>query len=103
MIESIKGVQRIAAKLMHFDGAYLRFVGDLQISRYRGGELVETYEDEAILNSCTSVTPAEKEEARQCVDCGVVRWRTARSQAAPPRKQLPGTDGFASPQAVSSS
>jgi hypothetical protein len=72
MIESIKGVQRIAAKLMHFDGAYLRFVGDLQISRYRGGELVETYEDEAILNSCTSVTPAEKEEARQCVDCGVV-------------------------------
>ena len=33
MVETIKGVKRIAAKLMHFDGAYLRFVGDLQISR----------------------------------------------------------------------
>jgi hypothetical protein len=33
---------------MHFDGAYLRFVGDLQVSRYRAGELVETFEDDAI-------------------------------------------------------
>jgi hypothetical protein len=43
MVESIQSVRRIAAKLMHFDGAHLRFVGDFQISRYRGGELVETY------------------------------------------------------------
>ena len=48
MVDSVKGVRRIAAKLMHFDGAYLRFVGDLQISKYQGGELVETYKDEAI-------------------------------------------------------
>jgi hypothetical protein len=48
MVDSIKGIQRIAAKLMHFDGAYLRFVGDLQISKYRGGEPVETYKDDAI-------------------------------------------------------
>jgi hypothetical protein len=48
MVDSIKGVQRIAAKLMHFDGAYLRFAGDLEISRYRGGELVEAHKDDAI-------------------------------------------------------
>lgn len=40
--------KRIAAKLIRFDGAYLRFVGDLQISRYRAGELVETHKDDAI-------------------------------------------------------
>jgi hypothetical protein len=28
--------------------AYLRFVGDLQISRYRAGDLAETYKDDAI-------------------------------------------------------
>jgi hypothetical protein len=48
MVDSITGVKRIAAKLMHFDGAYLRFVGDLEISRSRGAGLVETYKDEAI-------------------------------------------------------
>ena len=48
MLDAITGVKRIAAKLMGFDGAYLRFVGDLQISRHRGEELVETYNDDAI-------------------------------------------------------
>jgi hypothetical protein len=48
MVDSIKGVRRIAAKLMHFDGAYLRFVGDLEVSRYRGADLVETFKDDAI-------------------------------------------------------
>ncbi len=48
MVDSIKGLKRIAAKLAHFDGAYLRFVGDLEISRYRAGELVETHKDDAI-------------------------------------------------------
>ncbi len=48
MIDTIKGVKRIAARLAHFDGAYLRFVGDLEISRYRAGELAETYQDDAI-------------------------------------------------------
>ncbi len=32
----------------HFDGAYLRFAGDIEISRYRGSELAETYSDDAI-------------------------------------------------------
>jgi hypothetical protein len=48
MVDTIKGVKHIAAKLAHFDGAYLRFIGDIEISRYRGGELVETHKDDAI-------------------------------------------------------
>jgi CrtC N-terminal lipocalin domain len=48
MIDTIKGVKHVAAKLAGFDGAYLRFAGDLEISRYRGDELVETHKDDAI-------------------------------------------------------
>jgi hypothetical protein len=48
MVDTIKGVRHVAAKLMHFDGAYLRFAGDLQISRYRGSALLETHKDDAI-------------------------------------------------------
>ena len=48
MIDTIKGVKRIAGRLAHFDGAYLRFTGDIEISRYRGGELAETHKDDAI-------------------------------------------------------
>ncbi len=48
MVDSVKGVKRIAAKLARFDGAYLRFVGAIEISRYRGGELVETHKNDAI-------------------------------------------------------
>jgi hypothetical protein len=48
MIDTLKGIKRIAAMLMRFDGAYLRFVGDLQISRYRASDLVETFKDSAI-------------------------------------------------------
>jgi hypothetical protein len=48
MVDSIKGLKRIFAKLAHFDGAYLRFVGDIEISRYRGGDLIETHKDDAI-------------------------------------------------------
>lgn len=48
MVDTIKGVKRIAAKLARFDGAYLRFVGDIEILQYRGGELVEIHKDNAI-------------------------------------------------------
>jgi hypothetical protein len=48
MVDTIKGVKRIAAKLAHFDGAYLRFTGDIEISRYRDSELAETHKDDAI-------------------------------------------------------
>jgi predicted secreted hydrolase len=48
MVDNIKGVKRLVARLAHFDGAYLRFVGDIEISRYRGVELVETHKNDAI-------------------------------------------------------
>jgi len=48
MIDSIKGAKRIAARLANFDGAYLRFVGDLEISHDRGNGQVETYKNDAI-------------------------------------------------------
>jgi hypothetical protein len=48
MIDSVKGLKHIAARLARFDGAYLRFAGDIEISRYRGAELIETHRDEAI-------------------------------------------------------
>jgi len=48
MIDGVKGIKRVAAKLAHFDGAYLRFVGDVEISHFRAEELLETHKDEAI-------------------------------------------------------
>jgi hypothetical protein len=48
MVDAVKGVKRVAAKLSHFDGAYLRFVGDIEISRYRSDDLIETHKDDAI-------------------------------------------------------
>jgi hypothetical protein len=48
MVDGITGLKRAAARLAHFDGAYLRFAGDVEISRYRGGELAESYKDDAI-------------------------------------------------------
>jgi len=48
MIDNVKGLKHIAARLARFDGAYLRFGGDVQVSHQRGSELIETYSDEAI-------------------------------------------------------
>lgn len=48
MIDSVKGLKHIAARLAGFDGAYLRFAGDLEVSHHRRGELIDTYKDEAI-------------------------------------------------------
>jgi hypothetical protein len=48
MVDALKGVKRVAAKLARFDGAYLRFVGSIEIFRYRQEELVETHKDDAI-------------------------------------------------------
>ena len=48
MIDGVKGIKRVAAKLAHFDGAYLRFVGNVEISHFRGDILLETDKDEAI-------------------------------------------------------
>jgi hypothetical protein len=48
MIDSVKGLKHIAARLAHFDGAYLRFAGDIEVSHERGSELIETHKNEAI-------------------------------------------------------
>jgi pyruvate dehydrogenase complex dehydrogenase (E1) component len=48
MIDSLMGLKHVAARLAHFDGAYLRFAGDLEVSHHQGSELIEAYKDEAI-------------------------------------------------------
>jgi hypothetical protein len=48
MIDQLHGPQRVLAQLARFDGAYLRFAGDLEIEHHRGGELVEKHSSEAI-------------------------------------------------------
>jgi hypothetical protein len=48
MIDSVKGLKHVAARLARFDGAYLRFAGDIEVSHHHRGELVETHTDEAI-------------------------------------------------------
>jgi CrtC N-terminal lipocalin domain len=48
MIDSVKGLKHVAARLVRFDGAYLRFAGDIEVSHHHGGELIETHADEAI-------------------------------------------------------
>jgi hypothetical protein len=41
MIEGLHGVKRAAAELFHFDGAYLRFAGEVRVEHYRGAEIVD--------------------------------------------------------------
>jgi hypothetical protein len=48
MIDGVKGLKHVAARLARFDGAYLRFAGDIEVSRHHGSDLTETYKDEAI-------------------------------------------------------
>jgi hypothetical protein len=49
MIEGLHGVKRAAAELLRFDGAYLRFSGEVRVEHYRGAEIVDQYAtDDAI-------------------------------------------------------
>jgi hypothetical protein len=48
MIDDVKGVKHLAARLARFDGAYLRFAGDIEVAHHHGTELIETHKDEAI-------------------------------------------------------
>jgi hypothetical protein len=41
MIESLHGVKRAAAEFVRFDGAYLRFSGEVRVEHYRGAEIVD--------------------------------------------------------------
>jgi hypothetical protein len=47
-VEQMHGWRKAAARLIGFDGAYLRFVGDVTIERWAKGEVIESYTDEAI-------------------------------------------------------
>jgi hypothetical protein len=43
MIEGLHGVKRVAAELLRFDGAYLRFSGEVRVEHYQGADLVDQY------------------------------------------------------------
>jgi hypothetical protein len=47
-IDDLKGPKKAAAVLVGFDGAYLRFAGELRIEHYQGAELLESHADEAL-------------------------------------------------------
>jgi hypothetical protein len=47
-IDELKGPKKLAAKLAGFDGAYLRFAGELRIEHYQGEELVDSHADDAL-------------------------------------------------------
>ncbi|HMA37833.1 MAG TPA: hypothetical protein VKY74_25500 [Chloroflexia bacterium] len=48
LFETIKGFMALLARLAGFDGAFLRFTGDLAIDRYDGEQVAESYHDDAI-------------------------------------------------------
>ena len=43
MIDRLGGVKRAAAELLRFDGAYLRFSGEVRVEHYLGAEIVDQY------------------------------------------------------------
>jgi len=47
-INQVKGLKWLAAKAIGFDGAYLRFSGKLQMEQFKGEQVVEHYESDAI-------------------------------------------------------
>jgi hypothetical protein len=48
LINDLDGLKKAAAKLVRFDGAYLRFSGELRIEHEHAGEIVDSYADSAI-------------------------------------------------------
>jgi hypothetical protein len=48
LINELDGVKKVAAKLVRFDGAYLRFTGELRIEHRHAGAIVDSYTDSAI-------------------------------------------------------
>jgi hypothetical protein len=48
MIDDLKGPQKIAAKVVGFDGAYLRFAGELRVERYQSEQLLESHAADAL-------------------------------------------------------
>ena len=48
LVDTIHGIRHILARLIGFDGKFLRFTGDLTMDHYEGGKIVESERDEAI-------------------------------------------------------
>jgi hypothetical protein len=48
LINELDGFKKVAAKLARFDGAYLRFTGELRIEHHHAGKIVDSYTDSAI-------------------------------------------------------
>ncbi|MFD5142448.1 hydroxyneurosporene dehydrogenase [Streptomyces sp. NPDC058401] len=48
LIDQIKGPKKAAARLAGFDGAYLRFAGELRVDHYQGEELVDSHTGDAL-------------------------------------------------------
>jgi hypothetical protein len=47
-IDSVHGIKRLAARLVRFDGAYLRFTGELRVQRVVDGQVLEEFSNDAI-------------------------------------------------------
>jgi hypothetical protein len=48
LVDWLHGAKKLAAKLTRFDGAYLRFTGEIRIEHRRADTVVESYTDSAI-------------------------------------------------------
>ena len=48
LVKRVSGFKHLLAKLARFDGAYLRFTGNVQLERFVNGELVEDVSDPGI-------------------------------------------------------
>jgi hypothetical protein len=48
LIDELQGAKKVAARLIRFDGAYLRFTGELRIEHRHAGSVVDSYSDSAI-------------------------------------------------------
>jgi hypothetical protein len=47
-VDQLTGPKKAAAKLAGFDGAYLRFAGELRIEHHQGAELVDSFTEDAL-------------------------------------------------------
>jgi hypothetical protein len=48
LINELEGFKKVTAKLVRFDGAYLRFTGELRIDHHHAGKIAGSYTDSAI-------------------------------------------------------
>ena len=48
LVDGLHGAKKLVAKLMRFDGSYLRFTGEIRIEHRRADALVDSYADSAI-------------------------------------------------------